>query len=200
MKTTDRNCLSKATSFIVRRCKIVALTRPSSTRRIPRRPITSALLLDREQSLAHHAVRWRLLLEQPSIPKTLYPPFRSISSDGNYWIHCYQPRFSLTIGFRNIVHKNRTTHRSHQPTDIPTALPTHSNPFPDQSGQSLIVIYRLLANRLRSKFLPFLALPRGGASHEVEQQPNSGFIDSDGNMPQVFYDYIWQHNILLDQH
>ena len=83
-----------------------------------------------------------------------------------------------------------------QPADISQPITLRPEPVPDSDGSPLFKVDEILHHRNRGRGYQFLTLLEGAPRHEACWQPTRDFVDNDGTLTEVFFEYIKKHNIL----
>lgn len=98
-----------------------------------------------------------------------------------------------------VVHVAHTTPFMEQPNDIGIQIEQRPLPIPTIEGEEHTV-EAILQHRKRGKGYQFLTLMKGAPRHDAEWQPTRDFVDEDGTVTGIWYDYIKQHGILPQYH
>lgn len=99
-----------------------------------------------------------------------------------------------------VVHVAHTTPHREAPPDISQPVTRRPDPVPDDSGDLLFEVDRIVAHRKRGRGYQWLTLLKGAPQHEAEWQPTRDFVDDDGTLTKAFRDYIVEHELLRHLH
>lgn len=95
-----------------------------------------------------------------------------------------------------VVHVSHTTPYKTQPPELSQPVTPRPEPVPDESGDLLFEVERILAHRKRGRGFQWLTLMKGTPQHEAEWQPTRDFVDEDGTLTAAFREYIVEHGLL----
>lgn len=104
------------------------------------------------------------------------------------------------IRLHPVVHVSHTTPHKSQPPSMSQPVPPRPDPVPDDAGELLFEVERILAHRKRGRGYQWLTLLKGYPQHEAEWQPTRDFVDADGTVTDAFRTYIKEHGLMPQFH